>query len=203
MGDVILKQISVGPMQNFAYVIGDLATRKGAIVDPGWEAEKLLAEAEAAGLTIEAVLLTHSHFDHIQALEEVLRRRTVPVYVHALESRDLPAGASIIPTHDGSEIQIGEIAVRCHHRPGHTPGGQCFEVGGALITGDTLFIDACGRVDLPRRDPQAMQPSLAHLARMDDDLIVYPGHDYGKTPSARLGEQKRTNPHLRGVCEGA
>jgi len=192
-----IKQIVVGPMQNFAYLLWDHDTKEGAIIDPGWEHEKLLKEAERLGLRIIAVLLTHTHFDHLQDLEPLLRKISAPVYVHEHEAKTLPSSAKTVTTRDGSKIVLGKSEVLCHHTPGHSPGCQCFEVDDILVTGDTLFIDSCGRIDLPGSDPKAMKTSLAKLVLFREQLVVYPGHDYGETPTATLGEQKKTNPYLR------
>ena len=195
---LFFQQLALGPMQNFSYLLGDADAKKVAIVDPGWEADKILAAVNSAGLSPEAVWLTHTHYDHVQALEELLAQVSLPVYVHADERAGIPAGVKNIHSlQDGDTVSVGEVSVKCHHMPGHSPGMLCFEAPKILITGDMLFIDSCGRIDLPGSDPQAMQASLEKLKKLADDLVVYPGHDYGPAPFATLGEQKRTNPFLQ------
>lgn len=198
MKKIILTQIPVGHMQNFAYVLVDSASKKAAVVDPGWDAEKIVSVLEEAGADLSAVWLTHTHFDHVKALPGILAYKKVPVYVHPLEREMLKTeNADVQDLSDGLHLKLGESQVICHHTPGHSPGMICFEGEDFLITGDMLFIDACGRVDLPGSSPEDMQKSLEKLRTLSDELIVYPGHDYGKTPSASLGEQKKTNPFLQ------
>jgi len=98
----------------------------------------------------------------------------------------------------GDVVTIGDVQITLIHTPGHTPGGQCFLVDGKLVAGDTLFVDACGRVDLPGADPAAMWDSLHNkLAKLPDDVVLFPGHDYGPTPTATMKAQKRSNPFLQ------
>ncbi|MBI4126437.1 MAG: MBL fold metallo-hydrolase [Deltaproteobacteria bacterium] len=202
MTQLFIRQLAVGPMQNFAYLVGDAQAKKVAVVDPGWDADTIFAEAKGAGVEIVAVLITHTHFDHIKAIEKLLNHAPVPVYVHRLEVGQLPRISNIVTTDEGTTMTIGSLTVRCHHTPGHSPGCQCFDVGAVrepplLFTGDTLFIDACGRTDLPGSDPNAMHRSLKRLAHFPPETIVYPGHDYGPTPTATIGEQLKTNSFLR------
>ena len=201
MAAFFIKQLALGPMQNFSYLLGDTETRKIAVIDPGWEANRIAEEARKADMTMTAILLTHTHFDHIKALGDLLQFIQVPVYVHRLEAGNLK-GIECIATDDGTVIPVGNVKVRCHHTPGHSPGGQCFEVGAehappVLITGDTLFVNACGRIDLPGSDPQAMTLSLRKLATFPPVTVIYPGHDYGPTPTSTIGEQLKTNPFLK------
>ncbi|MBI4212652.1 MAG: MBL fold metallo-hydrolase [Deltaproteobacteria bacterium] len=192
-----ILQIPVGPMANFSYLVVCSVTNKAVLIDVGWDAKKLYDEIVRRGLSFEAVLLTHTHFDHVKALPELLKRSYVPVWVHASEQKGVPGKPDLKLIDDGSIIPLGNLKIRCHHTPGHSPGGVCFEVEKHLITGDTLFVDACGRVDLPGSDQQAMQASLRKLAAFPDDTIIYPGHDYGPTPTSTIGDQKRTNYYLR------
>lgn len=189
-------------MQNFSYLLADPDAKACALVDPGWEGAVLVDHARTKGYTVQAVLLTHTHYDHITALPEVFSLVLAPVYVHAEEAEwltlQLPQLAvPIHPTHDGDAIAIGHVSVRCLHTPGHSPGGQCFLLDHACITGDALFIDGCGRVDLPGSDPKAMYHSLQKLKVLPADTIVYPGHNYGPSPTSTIGAQCRTNPYLR------
>ncbi len=192
----VIRQLAVGQMQNFSYVIGDPATKQAAIIDPGWEAPRLLQECENNGLTATMVILTHTHFDHVTALKTLCSLAPLQIYVHAAEISQIPAVAPIHTTQDGSVIQLGEVQVRCMHTPGHSPGGQCLLIDTACFTGDSLFVDGCGRVDLPGSDPAAMWQSLQRLAALPPDTVMYPGHDYGPTPTSTIGAQLISNPYL-------
>lgn len=203
MQSVLIKQILVGPMANFSYLIIDTATKEGAYVDPGFDVPKVLEMAQKMGVKISKILLTHTHFDHIQELPEAYNQLKVPVFVPALEVGVIEEMG--IPVHaiaDNDVISVGNLSVKCLHTPGHTPGEICFYVGNHLITGDVLFVDACGRVDLPNSDPEKMFESLKRLSQFPDDTIIYPGHHYGATPTDTIGHQKKTNPYLIAAAEG-
>ncbi|MFN3476601.1 MAG: MBL fold metallo-hydrolase [Candidatus Methylomirabilales bacterium] len=193
-----LKQMEVGPMANFAYLVGSAETREVAVVDPGWEAEKILKAAEQDGMAITKVLITHTHFDHVHALPELLEKVNAKVYVHKLEAEFLKGlGSDLVKVEGGDEIGIGDVSIQFLHTPGHTPGSQCFLVRGRLISGDTLFIGSCGRCDLPGGDPAEMYRSLMKLKELDDQVILYPGHNYARKPFSTLGDEKRSNPFLQ------
>lgn len=183
-------------MMNFAYLIGDDGTGVCAAVDPGWDATTIAGTAKEAGFKIVSILLTHAHFDHAQALDELVALTGAEVYLNGDEAGAISKKADVHTTQDGTVIQIGQIKATCIHTPGHTPGSQCFLVDGAVFTGDTLFVDGCGRVDLPGSDPHAMLTSLKRLAALPPETIIYPGHNYGHSPTATIGEQKKTNPCL-------
>lgn len=194
-----LDQIAIGPMANFAYVIGDQEAGVAVVVDPGWEAQQLLDAVAARNCSLQAVWLTHTHFDHVNSLAELCRLASPEkVYVHAAEQDAVPEiPVPVEITQDGSTLTIGAYRFSCLHTPGHSPGGQCFLYAEHCIAGDTLFVDGCGRVDLPHSDPEAMFHSLRRLAALPKDTIVYPGHGYGATPTSTIGEQLVTNHYLR------
>jgi len=193
-----LRQIELGPMQNFVYLVGSAETREIAVVDPGWEAEKIAAAAEADGMRITKVLITHTHFDHVKALPELLEKVRAKVYVHKAEAEFLKGlGSDLVKVEGGDEVRIGNISVRFLHTPGHTPGSQCFSLEDKLISGDTLFIGTCGRCDLPGGDPEQMYRSLSKLKELEDRTILYPGHNYADRPFSTLGEEKRSNYFLQ------
>ena len=186
-------------MQNFVYLLGDPATREAAVVDPGWEVPAILRAAQEDGYRLTKVILTHSHFDHIMGLEELLRTHDIPVHIHAAEAAALKISPSAVkPVDAGQVIQVGAWPVTLIHTPGHTPGSQCLLVGDRLFTGDTLFIRACGRCDLPGGDPKALYESLTNtLKKLDDRTAVYPGHNYAEVPTSTIGQEKQQNPFLR------
>lgn len=201
MTQMIIKQITVGPMANFAYLIGDENAHECAIVDPGWDCAEILRVAESLSLAVTKILLTHSHFDHARAVEELAKATKATVYVHKKEASEIPKGLTVEATQDGTVVKIGSIEVRCLHTPGHTPGSQCFVAGGAIFTGDTLFVEGCGRVDLPGSNPKEMMLSLKRLATLDPKLVVYPGHNYGPSPASTIGEEIKNNPYLSATSE--
>ena len=185
-------------MENFQYFLGDARSKEIAVVDPSWDVDHLCVEAEKNGYKITCVLLTHGHPDHVNGLKEILARHDVPAYISRHEAPFLkPKHKNIVEVEDRQKIKIGGIEIECLLTPGHTPGCQCFLYKNVLISGDTLFIDGCGRCDLPGSDPRKMYNSLYKvILELPDTTVIYPGHNYGPTPSATLASQKRTNPYL-------
>jgi len=196
--ELILKQMAVGPMDNFLYFIGDSRAKEVAIVDPAWDVDYLCAEADKAGWTITSVILTHGHPDHTNGLDDILSRHDIPVYISKYETLfHGPRNKNVVKLEDRQKIRIGDIELECIWTPGHTPGGQCLNYKNVLITGDTLFIDGCGRCDLPGGDARKMYQSLYDIIlKFPDDTILYTGHDYGPSPVETLAAQKKTNPYL-------
>lgn len=190
-------QIPVGPMANFAYLVVDSATQKAVVVDPGWESEKILQQAQDLGVEITGVWLTHTHFDHIQEVEAVMKAAGVPVWVHPLERAQLgDVTGEMRDVNDGDTVTVGNETAQVIHTPGHSPGAVCYVVGDGVITGDTLFVGAIGRTDLPGSDPRAMGKSLKRLSQLPEDLVVYSGHDYGDRPTSTIGREKQSNPYM-------
>jgi glyoxylase-like metal-dependent hydrolase (beta-lactamase superfamily II) len=194
-------------MANFVYLLGDRETGEAVAVDPAYAPGELLDLLAADGMRLTGVLATHYHPDHvggdmlgfeIVGVRELLERQEVPVHVQRDESRYVSAvtGVSdaLVPHQSGDVIEVGPVRIELLHTPGHTPGSQCFLVDGKLIAGDTLFLEGCGRTDLPGGDPEAMYDSLTQrLARVPDDVVLYPGHLYSADPSATMGETRRRN----------
>lgn len=194
-----LKQLELGPMQNFIYLLGDPATREAAVVDPGWEIPTILATAQQDGYRLTQVFVTHAHFDHVMGLGELLNAVDLPVYVQREEAPALKIDPSNLKSvRSGEVVRVGTVPVTLLHTPGHTPGSQCLLVDDRLVSGDTLFIRGCGRCDLPGGDPRALFESLTGtLKKLDDHTVLYPGHNYAPMPTSTLGEEKRENPFLR------
>lgn len=208
---LFVEQIEIGPMQNFTYVIGSRTSREVVLVDPAWDIDTLLAHVEEQDLKLVAALVTHYHPDHvggemmgrgIEGLAELIGKRDIKVYVHKEEAEGLKkvtgiSDSDMARVDSGDRMQLGEIEVEFLHTPGHTPGSQCFRIHDRLVSGDTLFIQGCGRVDLPGSDPDQMYESLRRLASLPDDTVLLPGHNYSSVATATMGEMKSTNVSLR------
>lgn len=195
-------------MVNFAYLIGDRKTGEALIVDPAYAVGELLDVLATDDMRCTGVLATHYHPDHvggdmaswsIEGIAALLDVVQVPIHLQHEElpwvERTTGVGAShLVAHHSGDVVTVGQIEVELIHTPGHTPGSQCFLVDGRLVSGDTLFLDGCGRTDLPGSDPEAMYESLTtRLARVPDDAILYPGHLYSPEPSASMGDTRQHN----------
>jgi hydroxyacylglutathione hydrolase len=215
-GTVYLRQLELGPMQNFVYLLGDSEARVCVVVDPAWDIDTIVDTAAADDLTIVGALVTHTHQDHvggslaswgmpgrIPGVEELLGRVPARVYVHKAEHEFLPGlGSDLVKVDNHDTLDVGRLTIRFLHTPGHTPGSQCFLVDGRLISGDTLFIGSCGRTDLPGSDPSEMYDSLTRrLGALPDDTVLFPGHNYGG-PSSTIGDEKRHNPFMRMTALG-
>lgn len=218
--DLYFVQQLVGDMQNFAYLIGSRSARQAFVVDPAWNVTGLLDRAAKDDIEVVGALITHYHQDHvggeifghhIEGVAKLLELAPMPIHVHKHEAAGVRkvtgASAGDLVEHEGGDrLDLGAIRVCLLHTPGHTPGSQCFLVSerdassdqpGQLVAGDTLFLDSCGRVDLPGSDPRAMYESLASLRRLPDETTLFPGHLYSPEGHDALGNQKRTNPYLR------
>ena len=208
-------------MVNFSYLIGDRVTREAVVVDPAYDVAGLLEIAAADDMKITGVLATHYHADHvggdmmghkIEGVAELLELAGLKIHVQAPEAeyvlKTTAISAGDLAKHDpGDKLMVGEIPIELIHTPGHTPGSQCFLVGvgagaqgastgaGALlVAGDTLFLEGCGRTDLPGSDPAAMYHTLHHtLARLPGDTVLFPGHRYSFHSSSTLEITRETN----------
>ncbi len=202
VGDPIATQ-----MVNFVYLIGDRATSRCLVVDPAYAVDELVGIAGADGMQIEGVLATHYHPDHIggsmmgftiEGVSRLLEVANVKVHVQDDEApwvlRTTGLSETDLVRHaPGDVVSVGALEVHLVHTPGHTPGSQCFFVDGRLVSGDTLFLDGCGRTDLPGSDPAQMYDSLQRLASMPDDTIVFPGHRYSVPSSGTMSAIKQAN----------
>ncbi|MFI5306218.1 MAG: MBL fold metallo-hydrolase [Polyangiales bacterium] len=195
-------------MQNFIYLIGSQRTRECLVVDPAWDAEGLVEFAEKEEMRVVGALVTHYHPDHVGGrmgpfavpggITDLLAKVDARIHVNKHEADGLikitGVSESDLARHDsGDLVELGDVAIELIHTPGHTPGSQCFLVRDRLVTGDTLFVDGCGRVDLPGGNAAQLRESLRMLAKLPDSVTVCPGHDYGRTPTNTIAEQKRGN----------
>jgi hydroxyacylglutathione hydrolase len=209
---IYFKQLELGPMQNYVYLVGDPTTREAAVVDAAWDIDTIVDTAEADGYRITHDLVTHFHPDHLGGAfmghsvigaAELIGRVPAKVVIHkaeqpfvhrisGLSDNDLQA------VEGGDELRVGNLTVKLLHTPGHTPGSQCFLVDNAVVSGDTLFIGSCGRVDLPGSSPEDMYRSLHDvLAALPDDTVLFPGHNYADRATSTIGDEKRTNMMMR------
>ena len=202
VGNLVAQQ-----MVNFAYVIGDKEKGEAVIVDPAYAAGELIDLVEGEGMKVVGALATHHHPDHVggsmmghslEGVAELVGRSAGPIHVHRDEAPFVQRVTGVADTdlvaHDsGDVITVGDIEIEVLHTPGHTPGSMCFLVGGILVSGDTLFLEGCGRTDFPGSDPAAMYDSLTKLASLPDDTVVCAGHWYSAPPIASLGEVKDMN----------
>lgn len=192
------KQISVGYMGNFVYLVGDKNKKECAMVDPAWDVDAVLKEAEKDGMKVVAGILTHTHFDHANGVEGLIQKTGAKIYVHENESKYLKEfRADLVETKEGTKLKIGEVEMTFLHTPGHTEGAQCLLVEDRIVTGDTLFVGACGRCDLPGGDEKKIAQSLRRLASLDGTLKVFPGHAYGDADSSTIERERRTNPFMK------
>jgi glyoxylase-like metal-dependent hydrolase (beta-lactamase superfamily II) len=201
--DMVARQ-----MVNFVYLVGDRETGEAVAIDPAYDIDGIMRTLEADGMRLVGTLATHYHPDHvgghmggygIEGIRELLERESVPVHVQADEAewvqKATDVGLDALSTHtSGDTVMVGEIPITLIHTPGHTPGSQCFLVDGKLVAGDTLFLDGCGRTDLPGGDPEQLYLSLTQrLAHVPDDAVLYPGHLYSEKPSATMAETRTRN----------
>lgn len=202
-----LRQVELGEMANYVYLIGSTKTKEAAVIDPAWEIDRIVELAKADSVKITHILATHAHPDHvggklfdlqIEGIAELLEKVDAKVVIHRAEAGYLTplAGSNIRRVAHGDTLNLGDITVTMIHTPGHTPGSQCFLVQDRLISGDTLFIGSCGRVDLPGSSPEQMYDSLTNrLMKLDDKTVVLPGHNYAAGRiSSTIGEERKENP---------
>ena len=202
VGDPLASQ-----MVNFVYAIGDRRTGECVLVDPAYAVKELVDLVGADGMTVTGALATHYHPDHvggsmmghtIEGIAELLDHVDVPIHVQRDEVEWITKSTKVTADHlvghdSGDVLAVGAIDISLVHTPGHTPGSQCFFVDDRLIAGDTLFLEGCGRTDLPGSDPAKMIESLRRLAEVPDSTILFPGHRYSIASSATMGVVKETN----------
>lgn len=202
-----IEWVTVGPFQENSYLLKDPDSKRAVLIDPGDEAPRIMQMVEAAGVTPEAIWLTHAHLDHVGAIAEIKRRWDVPVYLHpddlplfrrAARQAELYGFSLEQPTDpdralaDGDQLRLGDQRVAVRHVPGHSPGHVVFLTDRMMVGGDLLFAGSIGRTDLPFSNPSDMETSLAIVTTLDPMLEVYPGHG----PPTSIGAEVATNPYL-------
>ena len=205
--DFAVSDYLASQMVNFVYLIGDRLSRETLVIDPAYAVSELLDIAKQDDMKVIGALATHYHADHvggsmmgmnIEGAARLLQLTDIPIHIQTDEAPWIQRTTGIqqdsLQLHtSGDKVAVGEIEVTLLHTPGHTPGSQCFLVNNMLVAGDTLFLEGCGRTDLPGSNPQQMYESLQLLGKLDDDVIVYPGHQYSIPKCMSMGEVRNTN----------
>lgn len=203
--------ITVGPLEENCWLISDEESGEAVLVDPGYDADDILAAVDASGCTLKAAWLTHSHVDHVGAVAPIVRARGVPVIAHPADRPFYDDAAAIglrygmrieplppisVELAEGGTVELGKHVFAVWHLPGHAPGHVAFIGSGLCFSGDVLFAGSIGRTDLPLCDPRAMHASLQRMATLPADVRVFPGHGGDTT----IGRELATNPFLRGLA---
>ncbi len=189
---MIVRQLKVGTMDNFVYLLEDESSKQAMVVDSGWETEPLESVAKALGATVKYVVATHHHFDHVNTMGQVARATGAATVAH--ESSPLSTDVRVS---DGTELKLGESVVSVIHTPGHTEDSICLYDGADLFTGDTLFIGTFGRTDLPGGSARKLFKSIHEaIMTLPGGTVIYSGHDYGDVPYRSLDEESKLNPAL-------
>ena len=190
--------MELGPMENFIYLITDKTTKKAAVVDPAWDAAKIIQYADDNDIQITDILLTHSHHDHINGVQEILEHSDPQLHLLKSEAEFWEAELNKPKLHHGGdEILLGDSSIQIYHTPGHTPGSACYMLNDDIITGDTLFVFGCGRCDLKGGDPEQMFSTLKKMkSELDPNTIIHPGHNYSTHATSTVSEQIEGNPFL-------
>ena len=192
---MIIRQLEIGYMDNFCYIVGCENTRKAMVIDPGPDVEWIVSVAEKEGLDIVTIVNTHGHGDHTAGNAKLKTLTGAKIVIHALDA-DGHLEADVFIS-DEENLQLGEITFDVIHTPGHTPGGICLHAQGNLFTGDTLFVGDSGRTDLPGGDRPTLGKSIRRLMELPDHTNIWPGHNYGPTPSSTIGWEKRNNVNAK------
>jgi len=188
-------QLRLGRFGNISYLIGDETNGQAFVIDPSAEVDAILDAARESGLSIRYVLNTHGHSDHTAGNAELRARTGAKVLIHQADADRVPDADRFL--NEEKVLRVGGIPLDILHTPGHTPGSICLYSPGNLFTGDTLFVGDSGRTDLPGGDRPVLGASLRKLMTLPDDTVVWPGHDYGPTPSSTIGWEKRNNVNAR------
>ena len=190
--------LELGPMDNFIHLIHDYKTNSAAVVDPAWDVPAIQKKAEEIGVTITDILLTHSHRDHINGVDELRAATGARLHLHEIEYEFWETKPEAPTLHkDNDKVRIGETEFTWLHTPGHTPGSSCFHFDGHLIAGDTLFVYGCGRCDMKGGDPKQMFEALKRLKHLPASTVIHPGHDYSVTKVSTMQEEATGNPFMQ------
>ena len=190
-------QVAVGPMQNFSYIVEDESTHEAIIIDPSWDLDKIIQIVEEQNLNPKYIVNTHWHDDHTRGNEELAAEISTRIVQH--EASTLQNDMTV---KDGDSIKFGCSELVVYHTPGHSKDSICLVGDGKIFSGDTLFVGNCGRIDLPGGSSRELYHSLFDvISKLDDGLIMYPGHDYGSAQTSTIGNEKMTNPVMQKISE--
>jgi hydroxyacylglutathione hydrolase len=196
-----IRQLKLGPMDNFVYLLGAEGANETAIVDGAWDVSEALRVVEQDGRELTHALVSHHHQDHTNGLPDLLAHGGVRVHVHANDVPELLAEIrpEVRPVKGGDAVEVGPLRIRALHTPGHTPGSTCWQVegtDGGVFSGDTVFVNACGRCDLRGGNPEQMFDSLRRISQLPSSTRLYPGHDYGDVAVSTVEREKEKNPYF-------
>jgi len=205
-------QTIVGVMEVFCYLVYDEASGDGILIDPAGDTDRLVKLLEERGVKLRYIVNTHGHADHTCGNEELKKRTGAPIVMHATDDTFFqrpesqafarmmgfaPSPPADVRVGDGTELSFGDVTMKFLHTPGHTPGGCCILIDGHLFTGDTLFVGAVGRTDLPGASFDQLIQSLKNkILALPPQTVVWPGHDYGDRPYSSVREERETNPYI-------
>ena len=190
-------QISVGPMQNFSYIVEDESTHEAIIIDPSWDLDKIIQIVEEQNLNPKYIVNTHWHDDHTRGNEELAAEISTRIVQHEVSTLQ-----NDMTVKDGDSIKFGCSELLVYHTPGHSKDSICLVGDGKIFSGDTLFVGNCGRIDLPGGSSRELYHSLFDvISNLDDGLVMYPGHDYGSAQTSTIGNEKMTNPVMQKISE--
>jgi glyoxylase-like metal-dependent hydrolase (beta-lactamase superfamily II) len=211
---MVIKQYEVGNFAVFCYLIGDEETAEGLFIDPADQADMLISEAKSFGLNkIKYIVNTHSHVDHVMGNAEMVKKTKAKIIIHEEESGHLvrvppdllemfsatPSPPAEILVKEREVIQVGDVKLKVIHTPGHSPGGMSLYMDGMVFTGDTLFVGSVGRTDFPGSSWDQLETSIRKkLYVLPGDTVIFPGHNYGSTPTSTIQYERRHNPFVRG-----
>ena len=208
---MFLKQMQVGHMAIFAYIVGDPESGEGLVIDPAANCSGIIKMAEQNNINIKYIVNTHGHVDHISGNTEMKKKTGAQIIIHKDDAKLLvftppmvfkmfgaeQSPPADITVNDGDLITVGGISLKVIHTPGHSPGGMSLYTKGYVFTGDTLFVEAVGRTDLPGGSWPVMHRSITErLCTLPDDTKVLPGHNYGRMPTSTIGHEKMNNPYI-------
>jgi hydroxyacylglutathione hydrolase len=209
---VIVRQYEVGNFNIFSYMVGDEQSGECLFIDPASRCEQLMREADSRELSIRYIVNTHCHIDHVMGNREMAQKTGAKTIIHAADADGMqntppdilamfraenPPPPDIL-VKDGDLIRVGNVELEVIHTPGHTPGGMCLYMDGMVFTGDTLFVGSVGRTDFPGSSHQDLVHSIrTRLYALPENTVVFPGHNYGYTPTSTIGQEMRSNGVVR------